>query len=434
MRKILTILSVLCLSGVSLFSQSAPIAEATNAVESASSTGSPAPGGSAPSTLAKVLDENAVKAEVEAVKAKRKKEEASLRSDLSEAEDNLKGLLAREEQLNREPDKIKQDIADRKARMDETYQVMTDIEGPFRADETRAKDAFVKKLIGELQTKYDAEFDRVMAAHAADMSFVAANRMKPSDFDDLTVSLDAANPARSIRFEGRNGNKVSGSFVTMNYDRGQKVWRQIPDNATFQVTVQKQNPFVTDVLVRFGSDLLACGSTNVLDWDVHVFVGKNFKKKDGDSGKMYFIGVSWPVDLGRPVCWQSGVPLVYDVAPKPVRAIADDTTPEIAKQAGEWVFDDPGELKKKKDAILANETAKRDHQRAIILSENRLARNAKLISDCKDKQKEEQDKIDDIKRKLAEYMEDDPTAEPPVSTNSVPNTGSATNAAMEGLQ
>ena len=161
--------------------------------------------------------------------------------------------------------------------------------------------------------------------------------------------------------------------------------------------------------------------------------GKNYSKKDGENGKMFFVGVSWPVDLGRPECWQSGVPLVYDVTPKPVRSIADDTTPELAKQIGEWVFDDPGELQKKKDAILANETAKRDHQRAIILSENRLARNAKLVNDCKDKQKEEQDKIDDIKRKLDEYKEDDPTTAP-VSTNSVPSTGSSTNAAMEGLQ
>lgn len=437
MRSVLAILLVPGLGVVSAFSQTTTEPPAADAAPAAEHSNAAAPGVEAPAPVVPTLDANAVKAEVEAVKAKRKKEQAQLEADLAEAEENLKGLLAREAQLNLEPGKIKQDIADRKARMDETYQAMTDIEGPFRTAEQAAKEVFKKKIIGALQKKYDAEYNEILAKHMADTAFVEANRIKPAEFDKLTVSLDPENPSHEIRFEGGAGNSVSGWFMTMNFDRGQKVWHPIPAGATFRVNVPKRNPFVADVLIHFGSDILGCGSTNVLDWDIHMYIGKNYEKKDGEKDKMFFVGVSWPVDLGRPVCWQSGVGYVYDVTPKPVRAIADESTPDIAKQIAEWVFDDPGWLKKKKDAVLDHEAKKRDHGRSIILSESRLARNTKAINDCKDKQKEEQDKIDDIKRKLEEYKEDDPTALPPQqpagTDGTLPAATNAAPASPEGL-
>lgn len=453
MRNVLVTLLTLSLCGISSFAQTVqdPLAGEQPAAPAAAAPGERggAPAAAAPAAPdargtmevpaappPTALDDNAVKAEIEAVKARRKKEEAELKTQLEEAEQELKDLKARETMVNGEKPKIEQAIVDAKKKQDDAYQVMTDIEVPYKAAELAAKETFTRKIISDLQTKYDAEFNRVMALHVFDTNFVASHRMQVSDFADLTITLDSENPSRKIKFDGLAGNRVEGWFLTMDFERGREVWHQIPAGATFQVSMQKRNPFVADVLVHFGADLLACGSTNMLDWDVHVFVAKDFEKKESDKGRFFFVGVSWPVDLGRPVCWQKGIPPVYDVTPKPVRAIADDTVPDISKQIAEWKFDDPGWLTKRKDANVAYLAAKQSYDREVILKDTRFARVERKLGEVQDKQKDADQKINDIKLKLEEYKEDEAVPEAPPATQpdgSAPAAGAATNATQEGL-
>ncbi len=383
-----------------------------------------------------VVDESAVKAQIDAEKAKRRKEKAELETQLAESEQELKDLKAREATVNAEKPKIEQQIAEAKKRQDESYQAMTDIEAPYRAAEQAEKEAFTSKIIAELQAKYDAEYNRVLALHVFDTNYVTMNRMQAADFNKLTIPLHDENPDYSISFDGAGGNSVSGWFMTMDFDRGKEVWRQIPAGATFSVSMQRRNPFVADVLIRFGADFLACGSTNVLDWDVHFFVGKDFDKKEDAAGKFFFVGVTWPVDLGRPVCWQKGVPPVYDVTPRPVRAMATDQIPEIAQQVTDWKFDDPGWKKKKNDAYVAYEAAKRTAEREVILKDTRFARVDRKLGEIQEKIQDCEQQVATIKAKLVEYEEEETVEAAPQAApaDAGSGAGSATNVVpQEGL-
>lgn len=431
MRNVLAILSAVSLSAISSFSQSAT--PGTAATDSAGSSGAVSSvEHPSPALAPTIQDANTVRAEVEEMQKRRKREKDELMGQLQDYEQELKDLKAKEDPIKGEIPKVDEAIAACKKQVDEALQAMNDVEVPYKVAEKAAKEAFLKEVVDKLQAKYDGEFSSVMAKHTADTNFVATCRITPADLEDLTITPDAKCPARVIRFDSRNKHTVSGWFVTMDFERGQKVWHQIPDNATFHASVQKQNPFVADMLVHFGSDILRCGSTNVLDWDIHVYVGKDFSRKHEGKNQFFFIGVSWPADLGRRVCWQSGEPPVYDIAAKPVRAIADESTPEISKKLADWVFDDEVWKIKKNSAVVAHKAKKRSYDHEVAVRESRLQKIDKKLGDNKDKQKEVEQKIIDTRAKLEEYKDEEKvesTAPPSVGSG----TGAVTNTPQEGL-
>ncbi|MEI6217609.1 MAG: hypothetical protein WCP86_01785, partial [bacterium] len=294
MRNVFAALLVLSLSAVSSISQSTTNDEApaaagvTGSVEEVS-----APEAVAPAPV--ITDANAIRVEVETTLKLRAKEEAELKAQREEAQQDLLEQQAKEKQYQSQLPKIDEAIDEYKKKADAALQAQADLEPLYRAAEATVKESFIKKVIGDLQAKYDEEFRRALAVYADGTNFVACNRINLAEFGKLQLALDPTDSTRVIRFDGLNRNAVSGCFPTMNFALGQTVWHQIPNNATFQATVQKRNPFVADVLIKFGADVLRCGSTNMLDWDVHMFIGKDFTKKDGEKDKFVLLGVSWPV-------------------------------------------------------------------------------------------------------------------------------------------
>jgi hypothetical protein len=429
MRNISAALLVLSLCAVNSISQTATNDEAAAA---AGATGSvaeaSAPEAAAPTPV--ITDANAIRVEVETTLKLRAKEEAELKAQREEAQQDLLEQQAKEKQYQSQLPKIDEAIDEYKKKADAALQAQADLEPLYRAAEATVKESFVRKVIGELQAKYDEEFRRALAVYTDGTNFVARNRINLAEFDKLQVALDPSDATRMIRFDGLHKNEVSGCFPTMNFALGQTVWHQIPNNATFQATVQKRNPFVADVLIKFGADILRCGSTNMLDWDIHMFIGKDFTKKDGEKDKFMILGVSWPVDLGRPMCWQCGIPPVFEVIPKPVRAVAGEATPEIAKQISEWVFSDPLWLTRKKEAIAQNRGKHRDLEHAVAVKNTQTERIGRNIAESKEKQKEIQQKIEDINNKLIEYQED--AVEAPATPAVVPGTNSPA-PSQEGL-
>ncbi|MEI6218067.1 MAG: hypothetical protein WCP86_04150, partial [bacterium] len=124
------------------------------------------------------------------------------------------------------------------------------------------------------------------------------------------------------------------------------------------------------------------------------------------------------------------VPPVFEVIPKPVRAVAGEATPEIAKQISEWVFSDPLWLTKKKEALAQNRGKHRELEHAVAVKNTQVERIGRNIAESKEKQKEIQQKIDDINNKLIEYQEEavEAPATPAVAPDATPTAPS-----QEGL-
>jgi len=130
------------------------------------------------------------------------------------------------------------------------------------------------------------------------------------------------------------------------------------------------------------------------------------------------------------MCWQCGIPPVFEVAPKPVRAVADETTPAIAKQITDWVFSDPLWLTRRKEAISATRSANRNVEHAVAVKTTQVERLGRNIAECKEKQKEIEQKIADINNKLIEYQDD--AAEAPTAAPAAPEATPQT-PSQEGL-
>jgi len=409
-RTPIILLLTLALFGTKLVAQdaAAPAAAATPAPEASS-------------------DATQVQKQLEREKERRKAQEAEIRAKLAEAKMKLEELKAREKQLESEVPKLDKDLAAAKARMEEAYETLSTVSSAFSEAEAKAKEAYKEQILGEFQTVYDREYKQQLEKHESDMDFISRNKWNATDFSHLELVVSKDEPSKTIVFDGANESRVSGWFQTMSFDEGVKNWHQIPSSATFSPVVQRNNPFVTDVALHLGTDLLKCGSTNMLDCDVHIFLGKDFRKQEGDNGRYRLVGVSWPVDLGRPVCWQCGEAPVYHCTPKPEPQKATEDVPSIATTLKEWVFADEGMKKRKEDAGLAHKTAVHTYNRENQQKPRKVEAIERKIAELKDKQKDLQKTIDDYEMMLEEYKEDVPVVPPPAAA------GSSTNSVQEGL-
>jgi len=420
MQKAMTILLALVLLGARAVAQDAPAAPAAPVAP-----GSPAPA-VAPAAAESPADALAVQEQLRRDRERRKQQEAEIQAKLVEAKMKMEELKAREKQQESEIPRLDKDLALAKARMEDAYRTLSTVSIAYVSAEAKERDANRDKVIGEFQAVYDKNYKEQLNRHESDLDFIARNKWSPADFDHLELPVSKEDSSRVLVFDGANGNKVSGWFQTMGFEAGVKTWHQIPPDATFSPLVQNKNPFVADVSLHLGVDLLKCGSTNMLDWDIHVFIGKDFTKQAGDSNRYELVGFSWPVDLGRPVCWQCGEPPVFHLTPRPVQKKATELVPDIAAKLKEWVYADEGMKKRKEDAGLSHKTAVHTYNREDQKKPIRVDQINRKIAELKDKQKEAQKQIDDFEMMLDEYKEEVPVV-PPAEA------GASTNAVQEGL-
>lgn len=344
-----------------------------------------------------------VKRAIEEEEAKRRKEKEELEEKKRLAEDELAKLKGIQEQLDAEIPAFERSLERAKEHLQECYRNLSETSLRYNQKEAEAKADFVRKIISELQAIYDERFRIQKAAYEKDEAFIAAKRWHDEDLSKIQLTVGDEVQVGKLSFEGGARNEVSGVFPIADFDEGSILIHEVPYGATFSAHVQLANPFVAALTIHPGMDVIGVGSTNTEDWDVDIFVAKDFRHETGAGIPVDIVAVRWAIDVGRTTCWQVKAPPVFEPTPMPVHTNVDETIPVIAKQIEEWVFPDLGEKKRLEDAqaavksaIHAEKVIARRRPRLIEQVNRKLEENAK-------EQREAQDQIDEIDSILVEY-------------------------------
>lgn len=344
-----------------------------------------------------------VKRQIEEEQASRRKEKEELEEKKRLAEDELAKLQGVQAQLEDEIPAFERSLDRAKEHLQECYTSLSEISLWYNQKEAEAKAAFISKIISELQAIYDGRFRTQKAAFDRDEKFIADKRWHDEDLRRVQLAVGDDVQAGKLNFEGGARNEVSGVFPIADFDEGSVLIHEVPHGATFSAHVQLANPFVAALTIHPGMDIIGVGSTNTADWDVDVFVAKDFSKESDAGIPLDIVAVRWAIDVGRTTCWQVKDPPVFDPTPMPVHTNVDEAIPVIAKQIEEWVFPDLGAKQKRDDAqqavksaIHAEKVIARRRPRLIEKVTRKLEENAK-------EQGQVQDQIAEIDSILVEY-------------------------------
>jgi|GEM_PF-5038773 len=356
--------------------------------------------------------------------ALRAKQKAELEEQLREAENKVAEVEAKRKELEEQSPRLQEDISRAENKKDEAYKLLAQYSEECDNAVGAARLKYQQEEIDRLQQRFDEAFRQQKEKHDRDTSFIEANRWKPADLQHLDLAMDPEDSSKRMLFEGGKGNSAEGWFSTFDFETGAKTWHAIPAGSKFAPMVQRRNPFLVDLCIRPGIDLTGTGSTNMFDWDLHVYVEKDFRRKDphtlkqeanvqaaeaGASGVAFnVIGVSWPVDLGRPVCRMFNEPYVFEPVPMPVQTNVDANTDPIPALVGSWV--PRGEL----EALIAKKEDQRQATKVASKYLDTLSRSVSTVQERVDRRLKENDdqlktavaEVNDLKSRIEEYAPD----------------------------
>lgn len=412
-KKLITVVAlVACFAVYASFAQEpAPAGGDAPAPAPAAPAEQPAVAPAAPAESSDGSAMSGVKATLEREKMKREREKNELLVRERELQDKVTEFEAEERELLAQIPALQKSLDEARAKEQEAYATLTKVGDEYNTAEAREKQEFKARILAEANAKNETEYRTLLARHEKDTAFVARNRWTREDFHDLVLVMDPENPSRKIRFRGRGDDSISGSYPTVNFDTGKKTWHDFPGGASFSVKIGGENPFLADISVHPGSDTLSIGSTNTVDWDIHIHIAKDFQPAKDATSRFRLVAVAWPVDIGRKSCWQVGDPPMFEPTPKPELKVATEETPEIKKQIEEWTFKNPGHIQKLADAKMELKQAKqlvRVTQARVPKVEERVKRK---LADIAERKREVEVQLEEVQNMLEEYKDD--TVTPP---------------------
>ena len=385
----------------------------------------------APATPTEQVEESGssnVKVTLEREKMKREREKTELLGRERELKDQVTEFEAEERELLAQIPALQKSLDEARAKEQESYATLTRVGAEYSEAEVREKQEFKDRVLSEANAKYDAEYRALLAQHKKDTDFVARNRWTREDFYDLKLIMDPDEPSRSIRFRGRGSDLISGTYPTVNFDTGKKTWHDLPGGASFSVAIGGENPFLADASIHPGSDILSTGSTNAVDWDIHIHIAKDFDPPKDATSRFRLVAVAWPVDIGRRTCWQVSEPCLFEATAKPELQVATEETPEIKGVLEKWTYSNPGPIQKLADAKLELKQAKqlvRVTQARVPKVEERVKRK---LAEIKERKVEVEKQLEEVQNMLLEYQEETPE-QPEGGGDDLESAGAGTNAA-----
>jgi hypothetical protein len=290
--------------------------------------------------------------------------------------------------------------------LESSYAEMSRVKNEYDSLSLQEKARLTKKLISDLNQKYQNDHRDQLAAYKRDRAIIENYKWKMSDFDNLELAMppDERGNKNKLTFKGRRA--ASGKFPTMDLNVGRLSWHKVPARARFSVTIVDGNPFVADVLIKPGFSVAEFATTNRAARSVHVFIAKHFEeKRRAIDGAYQLTAVSWFIDSGKSVCWQACMLPVFNPTPEPetVPLVATVSTPEIASVLNSWVWETEEWKQNAIDARDNYEQAKtelKNRNRSIPKAEAEVSIR---VASLRAKQTELEVEIDELRSILTEY-------------------------------
>lgn len=348
------------------------------------------------------IDSMDVEREIEEDRKKREEELAEYKEKLRLAEDKKAVVEARiAGQEKRIPDARKK-VEEEREKKDEAFSRLSKISLWYADEEGKARRTYQDEKIKELHDVRWKIFVNNKNAHEKDMAFVEENRWKTEDFKKVRLRMDRRDRSRQLVFDGRT-RTVSGDIFTIEHNEGTKTWYRIPIGSKFLPVVQRANVFVVDVTLRPGRDVFETGATKRELWDIHVYISKHFRHREGQESRFELLGVGWYLDTGRPRCWMAKEAPVFEPHPMPTFEAPNKDTPEIVELMKEWRFRDEGAIQQLADAKENVEVCKKNLQRAERDVDRTKARVERQLSELNEQLEEASQKITEYDMIIKEY-------------------------------